>query len=523
MQKMSDLLFSIIIPVYNNKEYLPMAVNSVVEQSVFSWEIIIVDDGSDDGTAELADAIAAKEERIKVIHQKNQWIYASMNNGVMEASGQYVYILNSDDQLNNNALEILKDKLDKYNHPDVIWTRVEKNVVGENNNIVSTAFFDNDLGELYCSNQNMVRHNWGRLYDSGLMINQANLYKRELIQLNPFRNDVYAADTLFNISIYPHIKCWLSISEPIYKFFEYPFGKGNASEKDYGYENVMFNEIFRKTKDMLAACKMLNENSLIKVAKVRINNFFNIEISRLLNSNLSNEKKIKKIFFNCISSEIIEAVSTLKSKECFDRSILRIAKELLDETEIGENSDIYFVKEIIDGVSYNQVSVEIISKVENAVNHELNPFHIGEEYLDRLKIRYSRFNVIAEKNVGKVLWISNMLTTEIIDMNLFNISNRKDDIERAWRRLKSNQAYKYAICVPIKKRDNCCDSWIDDYLYYSVYLDSDIKKIERRIEEVINIFAPDEIYIWDDSSVIFEAAVYACKKSNSKYIVVGNN
>ena len=92
-------MFSIIMPVYNNEIYFPLAVASILQQDYTDFELIIVDDGSTDGTPELADAFAASDRRIRVIHQKNQWIYASFNNGIRQASGDYIYIVNSDDRL----------------------------------------------------------------------------------------------------------------------------------------------------------------------------------------------------------------------------------------------------------------------------------------------------------------------------------------------------------------------------------------------------------------------------------------
>ena len=88
------MLFSIIMPVYNNEKYFPLAVKSIITQNYSDWELIIIDDGSTDHTSIIADKIVDTDPRIKVIHQNNQWIYASFNRGVKEAKGDYIYIVN---------------------------------------------------------------------------------------------------------------------------------------------------------------------------------------------------------------------------------------------------------------------------------------------------------------------------------------------------------------------------------------------------------------------------------------------
>lgn len=116
-------LISIITPVYNNEKYVCSAVESVLAQGIDDIEYIIVDDGSTDNTARVVDELAEKNDKIKGIHQDNQWIYASFNNGIKYTKGKYIYILNSDDKLAPGALKNLTEIVSKYS-PDVIWTPV---------------------------------------------------------------------------------------------------------------------------------------------------------------------------------------------------------------------------------------------------------------------------------------------------------------------------------------------------------------------------------------------------------------
>ena len=134
----NKITISIIIPVYNKEKYLEKAVNSVLQQMNRRMEIIIVDDGSTDNSPQIIDMLSEKYDSITAIHQKNQWVYASFNNGVKAANGEYVYILNSDDCLFDGILTLLEEKTVQYNKPDVIWTKCVTCHCDENQNIIKT-------------------------------------------------------------------------------------------------------------------------------------------------------------------------------------------------------------------------------------------------------------------------------------------------------------------------------------------------------------------------------------------------
>ena len=90
---------SVIIPVYNCIKYLDKAVNSVISQTEFDGlEVILVDDGSTDGSERLCDTYAEKYESISVIHQENSGVSVARNNGMIAAKGEYIAFLDSDDE-----------------------------------------------------------------------------------------------------------------------------------------------------------------------------------------------------------------------------------------------------------------------------------------------------------------------------------------------------------------------------------------------------------------------------------------
>lgn len=103
---MNDLI-SVIIPIYNVSEYLKECLDSILEQSYKNLEIILVDDGSTDGSSEICDEYQLKYSKIKVIHQKNKGLGLSRNTGLNQAHGKYVIFIDSDDYIGSNNIEHL--------------------------------------------------------------------------------------------------------------------------------------------------------------------------------------------------------------------------------------------------------------------------------------------------------------------------------------------------------------------------------------------------------------------------------
>lgn len=96
--------YSFIIPVYNCKEYLPACVESIRAVGAEAYEILLIDDGSADGSGALCDALAVQYPEIRVIHQQNAGAAAARNRGIREARGENVLFLDADDSIDPEAL-----------------------------------------------------------------------------------------------------------------------------------------------------------------------------------------------------------------------------------------------------------------------------------------------------------------------------------------------------------------------------------------------------------------------------------
>ncbi len=108
-----DALISVIIPIYNIMDCLPKCVDSVCRQTYSAIEILLVDDGSTDGTGALCDELAKKDARIRVFHKENCGSSSARNLGIREAKGEYLGFVDSDDFIEPDMYERLLSAIQK--------------------------------------------------------------------------------------------------------------------------------------------------------------------------------------------------------------------------------------------------------------------------------------------------------------------------------------------------------------------------------------------------------------------------
>src|SRR5688572_29661754 len=126
---------SIIIPSFNCAEFLPRAVASVYAQTYSDYEVIVVDDGSTDGTREL---VGQWEGKIRYFYQSNRGVSAARNLAVSKASGQFLAYLDADDVYYPNRLEAQVAFLDA--HPDCGLVHSDVSIVDESDRVIIRSF-----------------------------------------------------------------------------------------------------------------------------------------------------------------------------------------------------------------------------------------------------------------------------------------------------------------------------------------------------------------------------------------------
>ena len=112
-------LISIIVPVYNGEQYIERIINTALDQTGKNFEMICVNDGSTDRTAELLLEYTSRYSWLQVINQKNKGLTGARNAGIEAASGEYIMFLDADDYLEDNTCELVTDRIKKYS-PDIL-------------------------------------------------------------------------------------------------------------------------------------------------------------------------------------------------------------------------------------------------------------------------------------------------------------------------------------------------------------------------------------------------------------------
>ena len=103
---------SVIVPVYNAEKYLPRCLRSIQEQTIFDQlEVVLIDDGSTDGSGELCDDFAARHANARVLHKENGGVSSARNAGLDVATGAFIGFVDSDDFIRRDAMEIARDFL----------------------------------------------------------------------------------------------------------------------------------------------------------------------------------------------------------------------------------------------------------------------------------------------------------------------------------------------------------------------------------------------------------------------------
>jgi len=111
---MTEALVSVIMPAFNAEKFIAESIESVVAQTYPNWELVVVDDGSTDGTAKIIKRYQAAEPRIKYFYQKNARQGIAKNLGISESYGEYIAFLDADDLWLPEKLDIELDYIDNW-------------------------------------------------------------------------------------------------------------------------------------------------------------------------------------------------------------------------------------------------------------------------------------------------------------------------------------------------------------------------------------------------------------------------
>lgn len=154
---------SIIVPVYNTAKYLHRCLDSILQQSFKDFEVLLVDDGSTDGSGKICDEYIAKDSRVRVFHKDNGGVSSARNVGLDNAVGEWVTFIDSDDELNIEGLRLDYEQLPNVDliltaYYRKIGTTYELNVVEREENHDFKTFLSENLN---CGIFSVV---WGKFF-----------------------------------------------------------------------------------------------------------------------------------------------------------------------------------------------------------------------------------------------------------------------------------------------------------------------------------------------------------------------
>ena len=218
---------SVIMPVYNSEKYVGDAIKSILKQSYVDFELILVDDGSTDKSGDICEKYAAKDERVKVIHQKNQGLCAARNCGLDKATGIYICFVDNDDYCYPSYI---KDNIElalKYDADVVRFDRLRIQTFENSSKIMKdisgTRGIVDEKNPVRVMKDHEILENYTKIKRSGAMYGIWNaMFKRSFIEENQLRfctKIKYGGeDGLLNLQAIQHAKCYVFHKGVYYRY-----------------------------------------------------------------------------------------------------------------------------------------------------------------------------------------------------------------------------------------------------------------------------------------------------------------
>jgi len=248
-------LVSVVMPIYNAEQYLSQAIDSVLNQTLKDFELILVDDGSTDKSSEMCDAYAEKDSRIQVIHQSNGGICAARNCGLEMVKSEYVAFIDNDDVYLPDLLEENYNLAKKYN-ADIL--KYGYQYIKYKKFSPACLCSSEKLAEknLLIVQKQGLREKYRQINDDDLLVYVWDgLFKTSVIKEHQIKFDTAFKhgheDRVFCMQLYQHINCIIINPKVYYTHIEYKSSASmifsvnriNDTERLLSYERQLFDEL----------------------------------------------------------------------------------------------------------------------------------------------------------------------------------------------------------------------------------------------------------------------------------------
>ena len=225
---------SIIIPVYNTEKYIKQCIESVTAIKNIETEIIVVNDGSTDSSKDILEEYTEKNDRIKVITQKNQGASAARNTGIKASTGDYIYFLDSDDWIDTVSFEkIIKELENDYKNGekiDIVAGKEKAYSEFTKEEVLDERIPRELIGKVVSGKEYMIKSIRGKFWNVRLPI---YLYSRKLLT----DNGIYFPtgrksneDEVFSIDVFYHAEK-LKITDEIFGYYRARSGSIKMEKK----------------------------------------------------------------------------------------------------------------------------------------------------------------------------------------------------------------------------------------------------------------------------------------------------
>lgn len=182
-------LVSIIVPVYNVHNIVQHCIESILKQTVKDFELLLINDGSTDGSGMVCDKYSQKDKRITVIHKENGGVSSARNIGFAKAQGKYIVCVDSDDFVEPDYLQTLLEVRERFPNAGNIWCCFQTVTTSNKEDLKLNLASDNEEVLLFDRKDIMTLYElwllqmpWNKLYDTEL-IKKYNLYMDESLNL----------------------------------------------------------------------------------------------------------------------------------------------------------------------------------------------------------------------------------------------------------------------------------------------------------------------------------------------------
>jgi glycosyltransferase involved in cell wall biosynthesis len=218
------IILSIVVPIYNVERYLHKCVDSLLNQDIVNYEIILVDDGSPDECPQICDSYAAAHKNIRVVHRDNGGLSTARNSGIEVAKGEYVMFIDSDDYIEPNVLggllaQIERDNLDvlRYNYQNVRLVNSEEGRVNSEYEVFDpyrAAKRDVDYSDSVTKGEDFLNNRLGPMCYAWAFV-----IRCELIHDCMFKEGIYFEDTEWTPRMLLRAKRVASTEMVVYNYF----------------------------------------------------------------------------------------------------------------------------------------------------------------------------------------------------------------------------------------------------------------------------------------------------------------